>query len=394
MKKINYIIAAFLAIASLSGCKTEKEILSEHHFGNKLYLNTEDASEEILVKLGMGDVARSFTIGLPMPAEKEVSGVIVADQAYVDNYRTIYGDTDVTPLPYENCYIENPELTIAEGGTVSNAATVVFTNMDDLDRDIVYVMPVVLKNVTDINVVPTKREVYYVFKGAALINVVCSFNGVRAGVEQWATPEKFQNMTTFTMEALVRQNEADHMISTVMGVEGHYLLRLGDAGLDPNQLQIASARGLTNADMHLSVKQWHHIACVFDHGLTTVYLDGVNVLSNGDGGVNAVTLNAHGGNTGEAGSIRYFWLGYSYEAGRDLKGDMAEVRIWDRCLSEEEINSSGHFYSVDPKSEGLIAYWKMDEGKGQTLKDSSPNGNDLQLSAATTWVKVSLPAAN
>jgi hypothetical protein len=70
---------------------------------------------------------------------------------------------------------------------------------------------------------------------------------------------------------------------------------------------------------------------------------------------------------------------------------MSEVRIWNRCLSEDEINADAHFYTVDPNSEGLAAYWKMDDGAGTIIKDYSPNGNDLTLEKATTWPKVSLP---
>lgn len=389
---MQYATLVILALAAFSACKTEKEQMAEHHFGNKLYLNTEIASEEILVKLGMPDVVRSMSVSVPLPAEKEITGVLVADQAFVENYKTIYGDNDVQPLPYDNCYIENPQFTIPAGSTVSNSATVVFTDLSSLDHDVVYVMPVVLKNVTDLNVVGTKTEVYYVFRGADLINVVCDMRDNRAGAQTWATPDKFRNMTTFTWEALVRQHETK-FISSIMGVEGHYLLRIGDSGLAGNQLQVASARGLTNSDMMLPVNQWNHIACVFDHGRTTVYINGRKVLADGDGGISAITINAHGGNTGEAGDPRprYFWLGYSYEGDRDLWGDLSEVRIWERCLTEEEINTPGHFYFVEPSSPGLLAYWKMDEGKGLTLKDSSPNGNNLTLDKEATWERVALP---
>lgn len=395
MKKINYIVAAFLTVVAVNSCKTEKEQMAEHHFGNKLYLNTEEADEEILVKFGMGDVVRTFTIGLPMPAEKAVSGVIVADQAYVENFKTIFGEKDVVPLPYENCYIENPELTIAEGSTVSNTATVVFTKMSELNRDIMYVMPIVLKNVTDINVVPTKREVYFIFRGAALVNVVCDITGNRAGAKEWATPAEFTNMHQFTLECLVRQNElaTGHIIHSVMGVEGHFLLRLGDAGLNPSQLQVATGSGnISNADMTLQLGRWTHIAVTYDEGHVLIYFDGVKV---GEGNTNTkpVTFMAYGNNPGEGGSPspRYFWVGYSYEAGRDLMGQLCEMRIWNYALSVEQINEPAHFYSVDPHSAGLLAYWKMDEGKGKVLKDSSPNGNDLALDGEASWVKVSLP---
>jgi hypothetical protein len=197
-------------------------------------------------------------------------------------------------------------------------------------------------------------------------------------------------MTQFTAEVLVRQNVAGRLISTLMGTEGGYLLRIGDAGVPDTQLQIACSQNRTNSDMNFTLGKWTHVACVFDKGYTTVYFDGRKVLDRASAGRSSVTWGAYGSDKGEVNG-RYFWLSYSYANDRYLDGEMSEVRIWDRCLTEEEINSDNHFYTVDPNSTGLIAYWKLDDGSGTLLKDSSPNGNDLTLDNPTTWPKVSLP---
>ncbi|MBP3202841.1 MAG: DUF1735 domain-containing protein [Bacteroidales bacterium] len=393
MKKIFYAVALLSALFAVASCQTEKEAMEQHPFSNKLYINTGVASEEILVKAGDPDLVRTLSIGTPKPMEQAVSGVFVADQAYVENYKTIYGEPAVEPLPYANCVIENPEVTIAAGANVSASATVNFIGLSSLDRDIVYVMPIVLKNVTDINVIAPKTAVYYVFKGAALINVVCNMSENRAAAQSWATPEKFTNMTHFTAEALIRQNVAGRLISTVMGVEGHFLLRIGDSGVPDNQLQVASSSNQTNSNMQFQLGKWTHMACVFDGGLVTVYFDGRKVLDAANCGRSSVTWGAYGSDKGETGG-RYFWLGYSYAGDRYLDGELSEVRIWDHCLTQEEILAPNHFYFVDPASEGLIAYWKMDDGAGTTLKDSSPNGNDLTLDNETRWPKVALPETN
>lgn len=390
MKMMHYAFSVLAGLAVLAGCQTEKDAMEKHHFDNKLYINTGVAAEEILVKAGDAEVVRTLSIGTALPVEEAIGGVFVADQAYVENYRTIYEAPDVQALPYDNCVIEGPEVTIAAGANVSNEATVLFPGVGGLDRNTVYVMPVVLKNITDINVIAPKTVVYYVFKGAALINVVCNMAENRAAAQAWKTPEKFTNMTHFTAEALVRQNQAGRLISTVMGVEGHFLLRIGDAGVPDNQLQIASSRNLTNSNMQLQLGKWTHIACVFDAGTVTVYFDGRKVLDDENCGRSSVTWGAYGSDKGEV-SSRCFWLGYSYAGDRYLDGEMSEVRIWDRCLSQAEIQAPNHFYFVDPASEGLIAYWKMDDGGGTTLKDYSPNGNDLTLDNPTKWPKVSLP---
>lgn len=390
MKMIKYGVLALSAVFAFASCQTEKEALEKHHFTNKLYINTQSVSEELLVKAGSGDMVRTLNIATALQVEEDLTGVLVADTSLVEQYRNEYMMPEAVALPLSCCAIDNPEVVILKGSNASAPATITFTNLGNLNRNLVYVMPVALKNVTDINVIASKTVVYYVFKGAALINVVCNFTENRAGVKEWKTPEKFTNMTQFTAECLVRQNVAGRLISTIMGTEGGYLLRIGDAGVPDTQLQIACSTNHTNSDMTLTLGRWTHIACVFDNGYTTVYFDGKKVLDRANSGRSSVTWGAYGDDKDEV-SGRYFWLSYSYAHDRYFDGEMAEVRIWNRCLSEEEINADTHFYTVDPYSEGLAAYWKMDDGAGTVLKDSSPNGNDLTLDNPTTWPKVSLP---
>lgn len=390
MKFTRYAILLLASSLAWVSCQTEKEALEEHHFTNKLYINTQAVSEEILVKAGSGDIMRTLSIGTALKVEEDLDGVLVADPSYLETFQAQYAQPEAVALPLSCVSIDNPEVKILKGSNASAPAIITFTNLENLNRNLVYVMPVVLKNVTDINVIASKTVVYYVFKGAALINVVCNMANNRAGAQSWKTPEKFTNMKQFTAEALVRQNAAGRLISTIMGVEGHYLLRIGDAGVPDTQLQVASSQNQTNSNMNFTLGKWTHVACVFDNGKSTVYFDGRKVLDAANANRSSVTWGAYGNDKGET-SGRYFWLGYSYEGNRFLDGELAEVRIWDHCLTEEEINKEAHFYFVDPASEGLVAYWKMDDGAGTVLKDSSPNGNDLTLDAATQWPKVSLP---
>ena len=50
-----------------------------------------------------------------------------------------------------------------------------------------------------------------------------------------------------------------------------------------------------------------------------------------------------------------------------------------------------HFYTIEPESEGLIAYWKFDEGSGTVAKDYSVSGYDLTIEKEPKWESVSLP---
>lgn len=87
-----------------------------------------------------------------------------------------------------------------------------------------------------------------------------------------------------------------------------------------------------------------------------------------------------------------FWIGYSYEDGRFLDGDICECRVWNRILTQEEIQAKNHFYTVSPEAEGLVAYWKFDEGAGIVVKDHTNNGNNIASSKPLTWKAIELPA--
>ena len=135
-----------------------------------------------------------------------------------------------------------------------------------------------------------------------------------------------------------------------------------------------------NAVASLPVKEWVHIAIVYD--ATTreriYYKDGVKVYSD-NAASRAVNLSSNG-----------CYIGKAYDDTRWLPGDISEVRIWNIQRSAEEIAKNP--YEVDPHSPGLIAYWKFNEGTGSDIKDHTGNGNDISAVGGTpTWLNVELP---
>lgn len=219
-------------------------------------------------------------------------------------------------------------------------------------------------------------------------------------------------LSEFTLETLVKFdnfNKASGSIFTIMGIEGKFLLRMGDVGNQLTNLQIATEYGNYNCPFVCEANTWYHIAVVFQNRKAYIYFDGELVGESQEFNyynyyyLDSVNLSPEW--SYEPYGNRCFWVGYSYENNRDTYGQMTEIRIWNKALTAEEINAENHFYTVDPNSEGLFSYWPFTAGEGDYIEDATGNGNKLygELAVAKQsngdnagtpgieWVEVALP---
>ncbi len=377
-----------LALLPVTGCK--KSDVNEQHYDNKAYISASSFTDQILFSDEQDSYSREVTVSIAKPEEHDITMEIRTAPELLETYRTAYYDDAVELLPDGICTISDPQLRIV-AGSVSSAATVVFSNVSSLDMDTKYVMPVTVDNVSGIDFLGSARTMYFIFRGASLINVVCNLSENRAWPE-WDNFEQVRDMSTFTLEALVNPATLNKQISTIMGIEGKFLLRIGDSGLSPDQLQVVvGSLDVTNTDMKIPAGEWTHVAVSFDSGNVKVYLNGE--LKGEETFYSPQTINFDVPHSDESGSTitRCFWVGYSFEDARYFDGNFSEVRIWNKVLTADEINASGHFYKVDPESEGLVAYWKFDDGIGKVARDYSVYGNDLTIETDPEWVPVSIP---
>lgn len=78
-------------------------------------------------------------------------------------------------------------------------------------------------------------------------------------------------------------------------------------------------------------------------------------------------------------------------------GDMDEVRVWNKALSQEEIQSKMHTQLTGNESD-LVAYYNFNAAADSTVPDSGPNGFDGNLSnsthESTQWSVSSAPVGD
>ena len=140
----------------------------------------------------------------------------------------------------------------------------------------------------------------------------------------------------------------------------------------PEALRIqnnASSQFISDPNV-ITLNAWQHVAVTFDLGTLTFYVNG---LQQGVRfGVPTPVQRAGPIHIGKRSTdnLRFF------------DGGIDELRIWNRALSQPEIqtNMNVELAGTEP---GLIAYYKFNEGAGQTASDSSGNGHGGTLGSTT-----------
>lgn len=370
-----------LSLLALVACGSEQKL---ENFDNKGYIQGSSMVAETIIKGNASEsISKPITVALARPAHEDIKVSYTADLSKVATYNELYHASAIA-LPAE-CYSvpEDNTVTISKGVTNSTPIAIEFKELATLDRSQLYVLPVSIQT-SQIDLLSSASVYYYVFRAGALINVVADIENNHLEVE-WNNPAPLQNMEKLTMEALIRVRNFDKLISTVMGIENYFLIRIGDANFNPDQIQIATRYGnfpTKDDTKRLPTNQWVHVALTYDSatGEMIVYVDGKQ-QSKGTKNVGTVTL-----------SRSDFQIGRSYSDDRDLRGEISEARIWNVVRTQEEI--AQNIYSVDPATEGLVAYWKFDDESSRSVKDHTANGNDAKAKRADLkWTAVSLPAA-
>lgn len=416
MKSYYKTMFILLSAVALLSCDRQND-----SFENKLYIDAVNLRNEVRVATdeGVSELVRSIKVAMAQPVSQDINVTLKRSDSLFDTYRQAYYHEDAVLLPEEYCNLSDLNAVVRAGDVSSEDIDVVFTNLDKLDYSKQYVLPVTI-SADGISVLERARTMYFVIKEASLVNYVAEMKDNRAW-PIWDNWEKVSYLEQFTMECLINchgfNNSSD--ILTVMGVEDHFLIRIGDVTIPTNQIQIALAykdveggstnrADVTDASLQLRTDRWYHLAVTFNKGFVQVYLDG-RLKVEADRSVIGSRPNTE---TGELENIifenvnfaaphsdesdgkpRCFWVGYSYDSNRSLDGMIAEARLWNRVLTKEEINAPNHFYKLYDSEidESLLAYWKFNEGAGKVVKDYSLYGKDLEAEHQLIWYPVELP---
>jgi len=148
------------------------------------------------------------------------------------------------------------------------------------------------------------------------------------------------------------------------------------------KFKVNIADGSQRADVETSKvtdNQWHTLSATFDRdGMLKVYIDGMFS--------NEISISEIGNIDNELS----FTIGADGNDKYHFNGSLAEVRIFNTVLAAEEINTwqCTGLDQTHKNIDNLIGYWKLNDGSGTHIKDSSTNETHAVLSGAK-WEKVS-----
>ena len=356
--------------AALTACQDDYENVADD---NKIWNPSTDQVSLTLLDGKNDAVVKNLNVKMAQPEAFDVNVTYGVTPEKLDDYMAIYGGSP-TLLPEEHYTFTEPNATVEHGAVTSTSATIEFKDLLSLDDRYVYVLPVSIVS-SDIPALMSRSTTYFVFRGAALINTVGNMTGTCLRFVNEGQCPMLGSLSKMTFEALLRPDAFPHTLSTLIGIEGNFLLRIGDAGVPANQIQIASSTNATDPDWKLDTNKWTFVTITYDGttGEVNVYFNGVKKGSTQNAGRKTVNWNV-------VSTDRACYIGYAYDTDRDFNGDMSEVRIWNRILTPADLAERNHFYRVDTDADGLVAYWKFDEGAGNTIHDYA-NGYDMYVPA-------------
>lgn len=349
-----HIAVAFAACCVVSCQDSESDLLKQ-----KVYFDGN------LQKVEMPDTGSSLDVDITSRLSNKQDGAVdvsysLADSSLVALYNSKYG-TDYVAFKHQNVTFSKTSSTIAAGSIYADKVSLKLNNLDQLAEGKNYMLPIKLHS-SSTPVIDGEDVEYIILAKPVKITKAGDFYNKYISV-------KFPAGTyfkSFTYEALV------HSIwwgsnCTIMGSEGLMIFRVGDVGggISSGILQ-AAGRQHYEAPEKLSIDKWYHVALTYDQatGKTVMYLNGTKWAESA-WNIPGFDPNADVGFN--IGKIPGFPWGE-----RPFYGYMSEIRVWSVARSENQIKQN--MLSVDPKSDGLELYFKLNGSEtvnGNKIKDSA-----------------------
>jgi hypothetical protein len=373
MKTINiYFILLCFAVA-LYSCSGEDKFDPDTNY---LLFTGTDVNPVVGFRLDDTPVTQYISTSSTRKVDEDVVITYEIDYEALTEYNKI-NKTNYFPVPESSVRLLATNDTIMVGDASSNGVGVQIISTEDWVEGRIYVVPVSIKSVKggDVKLMNSSKTIFLrVSRKIMFSSLDVSDPNLYSEFLFEKSKEGFSpiDLPQYTCEIKVYLTEdAPNRIRRLCnwGGVGQNMLRFGEEGMHRNQLQWVSPAGSVPSKTLFGPNRWYTISLTFDGSKYTMYVDGVKdneIIGNSPFKFAKF-------------EIGMSWAGYTNS--QRINGRIAEVKLWNRALVTSEIQLG--MCGLDPKTEGLIAYWKMDENEGHVFHDATGNGFDMDWS--DTW---------
>ena len=371
---------------------------SDHSpFDNSAYLNvaaTKNA-ETFTFNRKVANQTKTFTVKLSYPSGEDVKVNLKVDPSLIAVYNA-KNDTHYEMLSAEHYQLSQESVTIPAGKITSDEVSIKFLKLDELEIDATYLCPLSISGAEGVGVMDGSRTMYYLVRRSSAITTAMNLKNVYVAVPGFdkgsPTADVVNNLSAITMEAIIRVNSFQKEISSIMGIEQYYLMRIGDANFPNQQLQVQSTFGKfpeASKQKLLLAGEWYHVALTWDLANATIafYVNGqLQSISNAHGKSDLTSINlgdkVPDDEFGNGGDFNFYFgrsYGESHDISRQFDGEICEARIWSVARTAEQIWQNMYDIPNPTEEPNLCAYWKFDEGTGLKVVDRTGHGNDAKV---------------
>lgn len=302
------------------------------------------------------------SVSTSYPVEKDTKVTVAIDAAKLEAYNKANG-TSYFCVPDGSAQLEATEVIIPKGRAYSDPIVVRVVSTENFEEGRTYVVPVAIQSVEGVDILEAESAAY--LQIARVLEFMSLDMSNTNMYSNYIFPDNLmKTLGAFTYEVKC-YSEDWHRIArlcsfTSKDEQKSSMLRFGENGYPVESLQWVSPGGSIVSNKAFSTNTWYMISLVYDGNALIMYVDGVK--------------DAEGAYSGTV-DFQRIELGMSwggYRASQYFRGRMCEMRVWDHARTPGEIKNS--LCGVDPQSEGLVAYWKFNEGQGYIFNDATGHG--------------------
>ncbi|WP_291591908.1 DUF1735 and LamG domain-containing protein [Bacteroides sp.] len=316
----------------------------------------------------------AFTVSATGNARQDETVTLEVDRSLVEYYNTSK-NTNYVALPQNaDVTVTGLESAISWGEKQSSEIKVTLNSLNNLEMGTTYMLPITIKEVSSGLQLKENYTTMYLlldyidpnskFVALDISNYECYSNYYFAESLQ-------KELTNFTYEIKIHANQLSGM-SRFFAFNGSntVMFRFGEGGNDATRLQCVTGKGNFFANTSFETGKWYLLSLTYDGSKFAFYVNGVKDCEYSVSDYSTLFKGVE---------IGMSWAGYPSQ--QNFNGSICETRIWNRTLTESELSAG--ICGVEPDSQGLQAYWKMNEGEGHIFYDYTGNGYNIDWS--DTW---------